>query len=43
MTSPEAIEQLAPVIPPLREAWKKAWADITGEYDNPEHDNRCRK
>jgi len=30
------------VIPPLRESWKRAWADITTDYNNPEHDNRCR-
>jgi hypothetical protein len=42
MTSPEAIEQLRPVFPPLRESWQRAWADLTGKYNNPEHDNRCR-
>jgi len=42
MTSPEAIKTLAPVFPSLRESWKKAWADITGEYSHPEYDNRCR-
>jgi hypothetical protein len=42
MTSSGAINTLGPVIPSLRESWKRAWSDITGEYNNPEHDNRCR-
>ena len=42
MTSTKAIERLAPVIPLMRESWKRAWGDITGEYNNAEHDNRCR-
>ena len=43
MTQNQAIEQIgAPIIMALSQAWKNAWDDIRGQFNNPDFDNRTR-
>lgn len=43
MTENTAIEKLGePLLKAVSESWKGAWDDLRGQYNNPDHDNRCR-
>jgi len=42
LNSMGAAREFGDVIPLFREAWKLAWADIIGRFNEPGWDNRCR-